>query len=536
MRRPAEFAFAAIFVVLLTVFITWPQALVMTSSIAAADDPMFSMWRLAWIAHALRDAPSHVLDANILYPAGRTFTFADMTLLEAAIAAPLLWARVPLTLTYNILLLGGIAASGLAMFVLARHVIGTTGAALVSAAIFTMAPYRIEHYMHLELQWAMWIPLAFWALHRAIDEGSRRAGALAGLFVFLQIVSCVYYGVFLAVMAAALALLLGLTNPRRLVGALPALALGGLVAGALTVPYMWPYLETSRVAGPRDLAEVTAYSATPWSYLSSPPQNWLWGWTSARWGRPELSLYPGVIAVSLAVAAVMSRSRRAVLVYAVIAALAVELSLGLNGRLYGWLAQVGVLQGLRSPSRFSIVAMAALAVLAGLGVRALQERLAVRHAMPVLASLLLIGVDYANRGMYLTRASEPANETVYRLMRSAGPGAVIELPLPVPEGLPGRDAQYQYWSTSHWRPLVNGYTAVYTPEYIETLDRMRTFPDDESIRRLKALGVRYLIVHRSFYPPERYTSLLLGIGYRRELHHYGRYKDPVGDAELFVLE
>ena len=302
MRRPAEFAFAAIFVVLLTVFITWPQALVMTSSIAAADDPMFSMWRLAWIAHALRDAPSHVLDANILYPAGRTFTFADMTLLEAAIAAPLLWARVPLTLTYNILLLGGIAASGLAMFVLARHVIGTTGAALVSAAIFTMAPYRIEHYMHLELQWAMWIPLALWALHRAVDERSTRFALWAGLFLWLQILSSVYYGLFLAMTMAIAAPLLTLgPDVRRRVAAIPRLILGGLLAGVLAFPYALPYAANQRALGDRAMAEIATYSARPLSYVASPPQNWLWGWTS-DWGGPELHLFPGAIAIVLAIA------------------------------------------------------------------------------------------------------------------------------------------------------------------------------------------------------------------------------------------
>ena len=48
------------------------------------------------------------------------------------------------------------AGSGLAIFVLARYLTDRTGPALAAAAIFTMAPYRIAHFMHLELQWAMW--------------------------------------------------------------------------------------------------------------------------------------------------------------------------------------------------------------------------------------------------------------------------------------------------------------------------------------------------------------------------------------------
>ncbi len=541
--RSSHVTGVALLIVGMVIFVTWPQALVMSGAMAAHADPMFTIWRLSWVAHVVRETPTHLgnlFNANILYPAARTFTFADTTFLEAAIAAPMLWAHVSPVLVYNILLLGSIAASGFAMFVLARYLTGATGPALIAAAIFTMAPYRIEHFMHLELQWAMWIPLTFWALHRAIDERSLRAGGLAGLFFFLQIASCVYYGIFLAVAAAALVLLLVLTRPSRLVPSLPGLAIAGLVAAALTVPYMWPYLETARMAGPRGAAEVAQYSATAMSYLASPPQNWLWGWTSPRWGHAELSLYPGIIAVVLALLAAAARPRRTIAIYAAIAALTFELSLGVNAPLYPLLARLPVLGGLRSPSRFTIVTLCALGVLAAFGMQAVQERFLAgeqgrRASFAIAAALVLIGIDYTNTGMFLTAATRPSDGTVYRVMRSAGPGALIELPLPVPEGLPGPDPFYQYWSISHWHPIVNGYTAVYTPEYIETLSLMRTFPDDLSIQRLKTLGVRYLIVHKAFLQ-DQYPALLNKIGYRRELRPYGEYTDPIGPASLFVIE
>src|ERR1019366_3638659 len=85
---------AALLIVAMTIFVTWPQALVMTTSMAAHGDPMFTIWRFAWVAHAVREAPRHLFDANILYPATRTLTYADTTFLEAAFAAPLLWAHV----------------------------------------------------------------------------------------------------------------------------------------------------------------------------------------------------------------------------------------------------------------------------------------------------------------------------------------------------------------------------------------------------------------------------------------------------------
>ena len=212
MRRSAAALAASMTLVALTVLVTWPQALHLAARIGAHDDPQFSIWRLAWIAHALRSDPLHIFDGNIFYPAKSTLAFSDAMLLEGLLAAPLIGAGVPPVLVYNLLLFAGFVLSGMAMFVLARHVTGQSGPALVAAAIFTVAPYRIDHFMHLELQWAMWMPLAFWAIHRTFEQPSWRTGLLAGVFVWLQIASSVYYGVFLAIPCLVLALSLSIVH------------------------------------------------------------------------------------------------------------------------------------------------------------------------------------------------------------------------------------------------------------------------------------------------------------------------------------
>ena len=247
---------ASAFALTLAVFITWPQALHLATKVAAHNDPHFSMWRLAWTAHALRTSPRHLYDANIFYPELGTLAYSDATLLEGALAAPLLWAGLSPILVYNMLLLVGIAGSGVGMAVLARYLTGQTGAAAVAAAIFMMAPYRVEHLMHLELEWAMWIPLALWALHRTVDEGSWRFGALAGIFVWLQLLSCVYYGIFLVIFAAVLTLLLLAADRQRATRAAPALALGAAIAAVFTLPYARPYLANVSTVGLRQPDEI----------------------------------------------------------------------------------------------------------------------------------------------------------------------------------------------------------------------------------------------------------------------------------------
>jgi hypothetical protein len=529
-RRPIlAFAAPCLIIVLLTVVVTWPQCLHMGTRVAAHDDPLFSIWRLAWVAHALATDPRHLLDGNIFYPARNTLTFSDATMIEGFLAAPLFWIGVSPILIYNILLL-------------ARHVLGGDGPAVVpavvSAAIFTMAPYRIEHYMHLELQWAMWVPLTLWAIHRAIEERSWRYGMLGGLFLWLQILSSVYYGVFLAATAAVFVLLLLVAYPRPTVRAIPALLLGALVALVLAVPYAWPYLRTGRALGARRTTEVVTYSATLWNYLASAPQSWLWGWTAPRYGSAELSLFPGAVAVGLAIAAVLYRPRRLTFVYASLAAATIELSLGLNGRVYTWLFNhVSALHGLRSPSRFGIMVCCAIAMLAGFGAQALLARTSRFGAGVSAALVLLVALDDGTTGMTLMDLpyQPSATSNVYKTIRAQGPGVILELPLPRLDALPGREAAYVFWSITHWHPLVNGYSGYYPPEFFEMVVRTEGFPDDRSLEELALVGVHYVVVHKAFFDADHYSSLLLRMLAQPALQPLGTYPDPSGIAALFAL-
>src|SRR4029453_9287429 len=148
---------------------TWPQVPRLGTAALEHQDVYFNMWRFAWVAHALASSPTQIFDGNIFYPEPRALTFSDAMPVEAAIAAPLLWARVPPVLVHNVLLLSGIVLSAAGIFVLASGLTRSPAAGLTAGIIFAFAPYRFEHYMHMELQWTVWMPWAFWALHRAFD-------------------------------------------------------------------------------------------------------------------------------------------------------------------------------------------------------------------------------------------------------------------------------------------------------------------------------------------------------------------------------
>jgi hypothetical protein len=135
-------------IVVLTLFVTWPQCLYLGTRVAVHDDAYFSMWRLGWIAHALATDPRHLFDANIFHPARGTLALSDATLLEGVLGAPLFWTGISPIVVYNLLLLGGIAASA-----------GCSCSRAMSSGRWLQPrrrgdlthAHRIEHFMHLEL-------------------------------------------------------------------------------------------------------------------------------------------------------------------------------------------------------------------------------------------------------------------------------------------------------------------------------------------------------------------------------------------------
>jgi hypothetical protein len=83
---------------------------------------------------------------------------------------------------------------------------------------------------------------------------------------------------------------------------------------------------------------------------------------------------------------------------------------------------------------------------------------------------------------------------------------------------------------------VNGYSGFTPPDYLDTRERMRTFPDDEAIARLRKLDVRYVLVHQAYYDPDEYADLMERILHCADLRPIGRYRDWLADTQIFQLQ
>jgi len=532
-----RFAKAVALFSLLTAVMTWPQVVHLGTAASHHEDVFFNMWRLGWVAHALAKSPARVLDGNIFFPEPRTLTFSDAMPVESVLATPLLWSGVQSVLVHNLMLLGGIVLSAAGIVVLAARLTGSTTAGITAGIVFAFVPYRFDHYMHLELQWTVWIPWAFWALHKMFDSGSLRDAVLLGVFTALQFMSSVYYGIFLCTLLAVCGLLLLCGRKRKEIpGRARALATAGIVAGLLIAPYVIPYAITRQRVGPRPEEQLGMFSARAASYRAATETNYLYGERSLRLGRPERRLFPGILPMLLAVTGLLLVAvSDDMIMYLVGLVVAFEMSFGLKSYLFTFLYHhVPAFDGLRAPARLGIFAVFFLAVLAANGQSILEKALSrrMRYALAFgIAAVLL--VEYWVAPLPLTRyASSPP--PLYAWLATQPTGVVAEFPIPEPITLPGNEPRYAYMSTFHFMPLLNGYSGYYPASYLARLERLKGMPDDTALQTLVGAGVRYVIIHTAFYRPAATREIVAALESHSRFRELGRFDDEFGTAVVFA--
>ncbi len=171
--------------------------------------------------------------------------------------------------------------------------------------------------------------------------------------------------------------------------------------------------------------------------------------------------------------------------------------------------------GLRVPARFAMLVTFGLATLTAFGTATL-ERCGRRKAglLAGVASVLILleslavpipinqnSTTYKQPGLAPLPASVAVGDgapDVYRFIAQLPPSAVIiELPL----GEPAFDIRYMFYSTVHWKPLVNGYSGGAPFEYeflTESLKDVAARPD-AAWDALMASGATHAVIHEGFY-------------------------------------
>ena len=500
----------------LTVILTWPLAIRGADhQLGGGVDPWLFIWTIGWNAHAFTRGPLGIFDAPIFYPHPNTLAYSEHLIGPAMLGAPALW------LTGNAVLATNIAAAVLVWlcaaggYFLGRRMGLSRPAAFVCGLIFAFTPPRFGRIYQMHQNAIFAVPFALGFLHTYLRHGrGRDLRWTAAMFSVQALMSG--HGTALLLLGAAMmlahaavtkALAPDVAHPRKLAGDLgiPGALLPAPVA-LMLVPY-WRAREEAGLVRALDDAGITASS---WLTTTSRADAWLisrlpdWPWLTQP---PDVALFPGILVLALAVTGiVLARRERSTWLLVAMIAMTVWMTIGPPFGIWRFVYWLPGLSFIRVPSRFMLLGMLALAVLAAIGFERLTRRVGNRgKAIALGLTAAALAIELSSVPLDL-RAHHIAPYPIDRYLDTLPkPFSLVEIPVPqssLKSLVARRHAEYMLHSMAHFQPIVQGYSGIEPPGF-EALERtLMMFPDTASLDALAAMHVTYAVVHMDYFPPE----------------------------------
>jgi len=359
--------------------------------------------------------------------------------------------------------------------------IGVPGAVLIAPAVLILIPYRLAQVeMGLRRTLENWhVPwTSFIAAPTYVDTW-----LVAQLFPGVDVFGTAGAYLFPGVLTLAFALVGMVWRPERGVGwRCAAVALNVIFVVELAAAMYGTFASDPRI---RLAGVVVASARHPW-------RAWLLCLGAAA-GR--IAIAPRVpLATPLRL-----RKDDAPFFYTLLLAACVWLSIGPPYGVWQYVYWLPGLNFIRAPSRFMILGVLALAVLAGFGFEWRTRRLSVttRGVAGAIVIALFVG-EFAPPPLPMTYQDPSAPAIDRWLATRPTPFVVAELPLPDSQNITVREEQesiYILHAMAHWQKTIHGYSGIF-PEFSDQLyTDLSHFPDPTSLRRLREVGVTYLVIH-----------------------------------------
>ncbi len=498
--------------VLLAVVHLWPLAA--SPGVLSRNDNgdyVLHEWIMAWVAHQVVTDPAHLFDANIFYPERGTLAYSDHLFLQSMLGAPLLWAGASPVLVHNLVLIAGFALTAWTTSLVVRRWTGSWTAALGSGSMVAFNSFTLTRLPQIQDLHLEFFPLALFALDRLLAVPRvRHAVSLAAWFV-LQSLTGTYVMVFTSLSLVAAAVV----RPRDWLGARfrPVARLVLLAAGIAVLclaPFLLPYYRASAAVGlGRSIEETQRYSAELTDYVAAAGRvhfDWL------QWSKPYFqgdALFPGVVALLLAAGGLAAFGLRDVRVRMLLAIAVVAFALSFGPAFPPYLVLYKIyplLTGIRGAVRFGQFTLAAIGMLAGFGIVALQRRLPGRAAMPAaLAAVLLVNGEALRAPLFYSeyRGIPPIFDALQQL-----PSRAVLVYFPFYGSAQFHlNAPIMLATTRSWQPMLNGYSGFKPASYYEHVTQLASFPDQSSIDYLRGVGVTHVMVDGRHMRPAQLDAL-----------------------------
>ncbi len=469
---------------LLVVLMTYPSVTHLSDRLIGNNiDNWIFYWNNWWTQEAVRTGQSWFFTKAIFAPAG-TSLIAHSHSLANSLAAMGLTPFVGSVAAYNLVILIGLWLSAVGMFWLVWDMTKQPGAAFLAGLIFAFAPYHVSKALaQAHLASIHWWPFYILFLRRAWQGLRWRDVLAAAVFAALTLWSGLQLGLLLGVWTAVYLLWVLITQKTERGKRLVRVTAVALLTALLSLPILWPILQNLQTVTTLAFDEGLSMQTDLLAYGVPPTLHPLWG-------RYMVSIYEkfvvnrafmpylGFTAVALALYAVWRRMAEAWF-WGGSALLWLLLAAGnaprINGVIYEaiplpfkWLGPLFPLSVIRSPDRFNLLLILSLAVLAGLGAAAIEQRATAVKPNHLKKWLLiplglLILLEYAMIPLPQWELP-PTSPFLAEVARDPAQFNVIEYPMGYVNA-----KLWLYYQTVHGKSTAEGHVSRLSPEIYDTI-------------------------------------------------------------------
>jgi hypothetical protein len=474
---------------------TWPIASAPhRHSLNYNADAQLNAWIVSWIAYALPHDPALLFAGNIFQPDSRALAYSEPLIVPAVVGAPIRWLGGSAVMTFNLLLIAGLAATAFAGWFVIDRWTGSWLAGMLGGSLLAFNTHLLTRLPHLQAAHAWGLPLALYYSDRLLDQcadaKSERRTVLALAAVIAAVAMTSEYWLFFVAVIIAIAAAVGVRDRRAATRIAAATTVGLLLA----LPALLPYLQLAAEGVRRPIEQAAQFAATPSAYLASMSR------LDAPWTRRFFTndvnlLFPGAVATALAIAGSFAAwtadriTRRRAIALAIIGAVGFVLSFGPSTPIYPLAYRLVVpLQGLRVPARFGFLPLLAVGFLAAFAIGRMK-----RGTLPGVVLLLAVNLE-AWHGPIKTTPFLGVPRIYQTLEHEPAPLLLVETPFWPADAMFG-NAEYVLNATEHRFAIANGYSGFTPDGYRRRAQWFWFFPEEWAVTTMPGEGVTHVMVH-----------------------------------------
>ncbi|PIP24095.1 MAG: hypothetical protein COS25_02575 [Candidatus Nealsonbacteria bacterium CG02_land_8_20_14_3_00_37_10] len=501
-------------------------------------DGIFTYWALSWDIHSFLTHPLDIFNANIFYPHLRTLAYSESTLAPAFLALPFFLLTKKTILVYNLLIFLSFILSAYGAFLLARYYTKNNYAAFIAGLIFGFGVPRLSGIGHFQNLIIFWIPFSVLFLQKYFDTSKRKYLLIASLLFSAQMLSCWNLGAYLFLFFIYLIAV----NYSVLIKNIKKTATDGLlallIAIILIMPAAYPYIALNREIGFQyPMQDAVNGSADIGGYLIPSPGtrlfflNSLLGINKSHW--QENANFLGFFSIFIILFYILFLRKKIkernfkIFFWGIF--IFVVLSFGPYARFLGKLnitvplpyyavSKFMHLGFIRTPSRLALIALFCLSITVAYILSFFKFSQNKKYI--VVALLIPFYILFENWISFSDKIlfKNTACPAIYSIVKeNPSVKSLVELPISPAFTDMGNTLTYLYTATCHYKPILNGYSGFAPPDYNENSEIINTFPDAESITRLRKLKISHVLLHLNLINPDKRLPLAEAINNNKYL-------------------